>query len=71
MGDCSFIYTFKTTQFTANTEPLGIGFAEIIEGPQQIIEDKKGKGSMIKVLSWYDNEYGYSCRLIDLIKRLR
>jgi glyceraldehyde 3-phosphate dehydrogenase len=23
-------------------------------------------GSMIKVLSWYDNEWGYSCRLADL-----
>jgi glyceraldehyde 3-phosphate dehydrogenase len=25
-------------------------------------------GSMVKVLSWYDNEWGYSCRVRDLIK---
>ncbi|NQT89733.1 MAG: type I glyceraldehyde-3-phosphate dehydrogenase [Candidatus Omnitrophica bacterium] len=25
-------------------------------------------GNMVKVLSWYDNEWGYSCRVIDLIK---
>jgi len=25
-------------------------------------------GKMIKVLSWYDNEWGYSCRVRDLIK---
>jgi len=25
-------------------------------------------GRMIKVLSWYDNEWGYSCRVRDLIK---
>lgn len=25
-------------------------------------------GDMVKVLSWYDNEWGYSCRIIDLIK---
>lgn len=24
-------------------------------------------GRMIKVLSWYDNEWGYSCRVVDLI----
>jgi len=23
-------------------------------------------GNMIKVLSWYDNEWGYSCRLVDM-----
>jgi glyceraldehyde 3-phosphate dehydrogenase len=25
-------------------------------------------GNMIKILSWYDNEWGYSCRVRDLIK---
>jgi glyceraldehyde 3-phosphate dehydrogenase len=25
-------------------------------------------GRMLKVLSWYDNEWGYSCRVRDLIK---
>jgi glyceraldehyde 3-phosphate dehydrogenase len=24
-------------------------------------------GNMVKVLAWYDNEWGYSCRLVDLI----
>jgi glyceraldehyde 3-phosphate dehydrogenase len=25
-------------------------------------------GHMVKVLSWYDNEWGYSCRVRDLVK---
>jgi glyceraldehyde 3-phosphate dehydrogenase len=25
-------------------------------------------GNLIKVLSWYDNEWGYSCRVRDLVK---
>ena len=25
-------------------------------------------GHLVKVLSWYDNEWGYSCRVRDLIK---
>lgn len=27
--------------------------------------------NLVKVLAWYDNEYGYSCRMIDVIKMLR
>jgi glyceraldehyde 3-phosphate dehydrogenase len=25
-------------------------------------------GNMVKILSWYDNEWGYSCRVRDLVK---
>ena len=27
-----------------------------------------GEGTLVKVVSWYDNEMGYSCRLLDLAK---
>ena len=28
-------------------------------------------GSLVKVFGWYDNEWGYSCRLVDLVGRLQ
>ncbi|MBN2289494.1 MAG: type I glyceraldehyde-3-phosphate dehydrogenase [Candidatus Glassbacteria bacterium] len=27
-------------------------------------------GTLVKVLGWYDNEWGYSCRCIDLLKKM-
>ncbi len=27
-------------------------------------------GNMVKVVGWYDNEWGYSCRVVDLVKKI-
>jgi glyceraldehyde 3-phosphate dehydrogenase len=40
----------------------GNPLSSIIDGPLT-----KVVGNMVKVLSWYDNEWGYSCRVKDLI----
>jgi glyceraldehyde 3-phosphate dehydrogenase len=36
----------------------------IIDG----LSTKVISGNLVKVLAWYDNEWGYSCRLVDLAK---
>ena len=38
--------------------------SSIVDLPSTAIVD----GNMVKVLAWYDNEYGYSCRVRDLIR---
>ncbi|QGG46218.1 type I glyceraldehyde-3-phosphate dehydrogenase [Heliorestis convoluta] len=40
----------------------GMVESSAIDGLSTLVMD----GDMIKVLAWYDNEYGYSCRLVDL-----
>ena len=44
---------------------------DIIGNPASSIFDSQVtmvNNRMIKLLSWYDNEWGYSCRIVDLIK---
>jgi len=48
--------------------------ADIVGNPHSSIVDAPSTnvlgGSMAKILAWYDNEWGYSCRLVDLAARL-
>ena len=44
---------------------------DIIGNPHSAIIDglsTNAIGNLAKILSWYDNEWGYSCRLVDLVK---
>jgi len=46
---------------------------DINGSPYSCIFDSKltmARGNLVKVFGWYDNEWGYSCRLVDLITRL-
>jgi glyceraldehyde 3-phosphate dehydrogenase len=40
--------------------------SSIVDGQLTAIMD----GNMVKVVAWYDNEWGYSCRVVDLAKYL-
>lgn len=51
--------------------------SDIIGNPHSCIFDSKctmafpkGKGNLVKILGWYDNEWGYSCRTADLVTRV-
>ena len=47
--------------------------ADIVGNPHSCVFDSKltyVKGNMVKVVGWYDNEFGYSSRLADLVGKL-
>ena len=54
-----------STDALVSTDIVGDSYSSILDADQTM-----AKGSMIKVMSWYDNEWGYSCRLVDLVQRL-
>ena len=48
--------------------------SDIVNNPASSIVDSQltavMDGTMVKVVSWYDNEWGYSNRVSDLVQRL-
>ena len=47
---------------------VGNPHSAIIDGLSTKVNGENG--NFLKILSWYDNEWGYSCRLVDLINYL-
>jgi glyceraldehyde 3-phosphate dehydrogenase len=50
-----------------STDILGSPYSAIIEPKFTKVID----GDLVKVLAWYDNEWGYSCRLVEMVTKLK
>ena len=48
-----------------STDIIGSDYSSIFDS-----ELTMANGNEVKVFGWYDNEWGYSCRLVDLVERL-
>jgi glyceraldehyde 3-phosphate dehydrogenase len=48
--------------------------SDIVRSPYSCVFDSEltmTSGSLAKVFGWYDNEWGYSCRLVELVGRMQ
>ena len=48
-----------------STDIIGSSYSSIFDSELTMTH-----GNEVKVFAWYDNEWGYSCRLVDLSQRL-
>ena len=49
-----------------STDIISSSYSSIFDSPLTMVID----GNLVKVVAWYDNEWGYSNRLIDLVQRV-
>jgi glyceraldehyde 3-phosphate dehydrogenase len=49
-----------------STDVIGNPFSSIVDGGLTAVID----GTLVKAVSWYDNEWGYSNRIVELVQRL-
>jgi glyceraldehyde 3-phosphate dehydrogenase len=54
-----------TEEPLVSSDVIGNPHSAIVDGSETM-----AMGKLAKVLSWYDNEWGYSCRMVDLVTRV-
>jgi glyceraldehyde 3-phosphate dehydrogenase len=60
-GPLKGIMEYVTEQLVSS-DFKGTTYSTCFDAPSAMVMG----GNMVKILSWYDNEWGYSCRLADL-----
>jgi glyceraldehyde 3-phosphate dehydrogenase len=64
-GDISKTLSY-TDESVVSSDFRGIGYSSIFDAGAGIALD----GSFIKLVSWYDNEYGYTCNMLRLVEHV-
>ncbi len=51
---------------------VGSSYSAIVDALSTNVkrEEAEEGNSLVKVLAWYDNEWGYSCRVVDMVKKI-
>jgi len=64
-GDLKGILRYNEDPIVS-TDIIGDEHSSIVDGPLTAVLD----GTLVKVLSWYDNEWGYSNRCVDVLQKV-
>ncbi|MGC8911969.1 MAG: type I glyceraldehyde-3-phosphate dehydrogenase [Nitrososphaeria archaeon] len=68
LKEASETYLKGILEFTmepiVSSDVRGNPHSAIVDGQSTMVME----GNLVKTLAWYDNEWGYSCRLVDLLK---
>ena len=59
-----------TDDYIVSSDIVHNQFSSIVDGRSTMVLKNPKGGSLVKVLSWYDNEWMYSCRCADIFKKL-
>ena len=63
-GDFEGILLY-TDEPLVSTDIVGSSYSSIFDSDLTMVN-----GNLVKVFGWYDNEWGYSCRLVDLVAKI-
>jgi glyceraldehyde 3-phosphate dehydrogenase len=63
-GDLTGILQY-TDEPIVSTDIIHSSFSSIFDSELTMVN-----GNLVKVFGWYDNEWGYSCRLVDLVAKI-
>jgi len=55
-----------TEEPIVSSDIIGESHSSIVDGLSTMVLGSKG--NLVKILSWYDNEWSFACRLVDLVK---
>jgi glyceraldehyde 3-phosphate dehydrogenase len=60
---------YYNTESLVSSDIIGNPYSSIFDSTQTMTVPK-GKGKLLKLVSWYDNEWGFSNRVCDLAVKL-
>ena len=64
-GDISKTLAY-TDEKVVSTDFRGVGYSSIFDAEAGIALD----GTFVKVVAWYDNEYGYTCNMMRFVEHV-